>query len=65
MVVPNMLSISRAKISEGTDMITSTTLPMSWSINPPLVAAHRPAVAPIKKARMVASRAKPTVLRAP
>ena len=63
--VPTMESSTRAKMSWGMAISTSTARPSTWSTQPPRVAESSPSVPPIRKAKMVVRKAMPTVLRAP
>ena len=60
-----MVISSSAKISCGIDISMSTMRDRIWSSTPPMVAARKPRLIPMKKASNVVTKAMPTVFCAP
>ena len=60
-----MVISSSAKISCGIDISISTIRERTWSSAPPMVAARKPRLMPMKKASSVVTKAMPTVFWAP
>ena len=63
--VPTIVRISRAKMSCGIAIRMSFARLIACSVQPPSVAARKPATQPTRKASSVVMKAMPMVLRAP
>ena len=63
--VPKIDTMSSASMMVGNEMNASTTRLMVESVHPPAIPAMNPVTTPSTKARMVATRASVSVVRAP